>query len=658
MLKISRNYIILGLCFSCLYLLGIFFPNYWWAFHSISFLSPVFVCALLVITALTIAFSNHKIISQKINSLLQDLSLLKSNFWLLLTSLGFFFLFYHFQIFKDYYGEAYLLQNTIQNIPKEISQRVHDELFSFSLNPWAGQRTIFSFITHLAYYLNRPYIEIFRWFDAIFGSLFIFSWIFFIKKQVNDTSLKVILFLAIATAPILLNFFGHLEINAPVYFINSLWIQSVIYFYDQLNLKRWVLLFLLFIVAIKFHAIALLFLPILILCAWKLYNETINLTWPLVIKFLLIPIFTIGLVAYFFIFKDHVDNRVLDYTAGEYEHIFLPLFSPEAPLDRYNLFSWNHVFDYFNVVFLWSPVAIFLIVVLIGFNRKKIEWNKPEVIISGTVLILFVVFFFMVNPLLSMQMDWDLFSFPAPILYAFVIVCMSNLRSPLSNTPQLLIIALAIGLLSIPFFSTHFNRKQLSEKLISLGKSIYPSYYVWSSQTINYGLLLMDNDEDVFVKRNEIIFELESTHQIEGYNQQLAKLYRVQGGNLLKQKNMPKEAYSFLDRALALDPSDKIARFWQMETCMNLESFQKAYDHSVALNHIEFPDKKRASIALVECALFADYYDNALLHSGTHLQNFPNDSTMMEINYRLLNNIEVKSLKEFFIFERNEPKDN
>lgn len=651
MLKINRKYVIAGSIIISFYVLGFIFPDYWWAFHSARFIHPILALVFFALSTSLIVLSSNSNFLNHFSKLLNDIGQIRSHLWLPLIAIICFILFYQFQIFKDYYGEAYLLQNTIHETPKKISQEVHNELFSFGLNPWAGQKTIFGFITYLAYYLKLPYIVVFRWFDAFFGALFVLSWLYFIKSQLESRIHKAIFFISILSTPILLNFFGHLEINAPVYFINSLWIQLLIVFYKDLNPKKWIILFVLWLIALKLHAVALLFTPALLICTWKLFKGHIHLTWAFSFKFILIPIFAIGLIAYFIVFKDYADDRLMNYNVGEYEHLFLPIFSPKAPLDTYNLFSWNHIFDYFNLIFLWSPIAIFLLIVLVGFNSQKINWKSQELILSGTTLILFAVLFFMVNPLLSMQMDWDLFSFPAPILFAFLIVGFRDLKNPIKNTDTILIASLAIGLLSIPFFISNFSRVQLSEKLISLGKRIYPTYYIWSSQTINYGLLLKDNDLEVFSKRNEIIYELESNYTIDGYNQQLAKLYRVQGGNLLKQNNKPHEAFAFLNKALKLDPSDQIARFWQMETCLQLEEFHRAYDHAVELNMIEFPDKKKSSITLVECALFAGYYDNALEHAGTHLNNFPKDSVMQHIHYRLLHNIEVKNLIDYFTYK-------
>ena len=68
-------------------------------------------------------------------------------------------------------------------------------------------------------------------------------------------------------------------------------------------------------------------------------------------------------------FKDYNDPRTLT-DFKDIDRLFLPVFSPEPPLDRYNLFSLNHILDYLNMMLMWSPAALFLIAYAFIFKKQ------------------------------------------------------------------------------------------------------------------------------------------------------------------------------------------------------------------------------------------------------------------------------------------------
>ena len=163
-----------------------------------------------------------------------------------------------------------------------------------------------------------------------------------------------------------------------------------------------------------------------------------------------IPICFVGAFLYFFVFQDYKDPRLLQ-DFRDIDRLFLPLLSPAPPLDRYNLFSINHIFDYFNIMMLWSPPALFLLVIIGLFYRKQINWKTPQIVITGLTFLLFTTFLFMINPLFSMPMDWDLFSLPAPILLIFVLALLKDVQ-PTNLAGKILPGCLALAILSLPTF--------------------------------------------------------------------------------------------------------------------------------------------------------------------------------------------------------------
>ncbi|MBL4708669.1 MAG: hypothetical protein JKY48_09555 [Flavobacteriales bacterium] len=649
-LPFSSTFLV-GLLFFTFYLLGDFFPDYWWSTHSSHFIGKSLKYAgfLFALFFLILSFFPKGI--QQISRLVQiPKKLSHPIIWFLSLLMG--FLFYQFPMLADFYGEAYLLNSQAHQTVISVSQEAHNELFTFGLNPWAGQKTIFALISYIAYFSGETIYTCILYFDAFFGFCFMLTWLYFIHGCLKNWTWKFILTLAVCTAPFLLNFYGHLEINAIVLWVNLFWTTQLVRYFNKRDSKSLWMLFLLFILCLKIHAISVLFAPVLIyLCIAHYLKASVSsnfITWRRIFAFVLAPVFAIGAFCYFFVFKDYNDPRNLDFTVTEYDRLFLPILSPEAPLDRYSLFSFNHIFDYFSELLLWSPIALFLLVVIVISYRKRVNWQQEELILTSTLLILFASFFFVVNPLLSMQMDWDLFSFPTPILLVVTVLLIKQLEDS-DLWIKAMPICFAIAILNVPFFMVHSSRTALSQKLESLGIRIYQTYYEWSAQTIHNSFGLIENDRTALLdRRNKLLYKI-SDYSIEGNDREYGILWRKGGEQFLKIEHNYSSAYVYLEKALSYYPEDKISMFYMIETCLLLDLPEEAYQYSLALQPKNYPSEKAASITVIQSALFASYYDKALEHSELHLVKWPDDLTMKEINYRLSNKLAVEELKNFFI---------
>lgn len=645
--SVFKSHFLIGLLFFSFYLLGDFFPDYWWSTHSTHFISTG-IKVLLFITGFV--FICLSLFPLKIQHLLTfNLNTIKYNshviIWTISLLMG--FIFYHFPMIADFYGEAYIINPQVFEIATNVSERSYHDLFSFGLNPWAGQKTIFAFISYLSHYSGQNFYTIFIYFNAFFGICFMLTWLYFIHQQVTSLIWKTILTLAICFAPFLLNFYGHLEINAPVLWINLIWITILVKYIQKKNTRTlWLLLFLL-ICGLKLHAVALLFVPIWIMLCFSHFNKTLTITWKKASYYILAPIFIIGTICYFFVFKDYNDQRNLDFTVTEYDRLFLPIISPEAPLDKYNLFSFNHIFDYFSEMLLWSPIALFLIVSIVILYRKKIDWQKEELILVATTFILFASLFFVINPLLSMQMDWDLFSFPSPILLVLLVLLVRQIET--TNLEfRVLPICIAIAFLNIPFFTVHLSEDSLSRKLESLGIRIYHTYYEWSSQTIHNAFSLLSRNRALQIDRkNKLLYKL-ADYAVEGNDREYGLLWRKDGAYFLDVHKDAAKAYVYLEKALVYYPSDNYTKLLLLESSLLLDLPKQAYDLSLQLKASNYPDAESASITTVQCALMATLYQEAYDHSNEHLMKWEKDKTMGLIKSRLQTNTEVEKLKNLF----------
>ena len=232
------------------------------------------------------------------------------------------------------------------------------------------------------------------------------------------------------TAPFMQIFFGHYEFYAPSFLMISACLMSFV-FSLQTGKRGWLLVSSgLVLINIKLHVTSyLLFLPLGLTCAYVFFEKIRNqFNWRRITFWVLLPLQTIGAFIYFFITKSYDGPRI--YTAETLERaLFLPLFTNEGlQFERYNLFGLNHLVDYFNLIFLWSAVALFLLVSIVLCYRKAIHWNEPALIVISTTLILYSTSFFILNPQLSMPVDWDLFSLPAISLIVFVVLLLHNFK--------------------------------------------------------------------------------------------------------------------------------------------------------------------------------------------------------------------------------------
>lgn len=637
---------LIGILFFSFYVLGEIFPDYWWSTHSSHFVSYSlkYACFAVSILCLIISLFPHQI--EKLLNLIPNQFNTSVFIWSISLLMG--FLFYQSPMVADFYGEASVLKSPINTIVSKISQETYNNLFSFGLNPWDGQKTILSLITYLAYFTGESLYSSFLYFDAFFGFCFVFTWLSFINNSLKKWAWKAVLTIAICLAPFLLNFYGHIEINAIVLWVNLLWIIKLVKYIGNKTATRLWGLFLLLIICLKIHAITLLFAPIWVLLCVSYYSKSTTLiSWKKVSAFVLAPIFAAGAFLYFIVFKDYADPRNLDYTIKEYDRLFLPIVSPEAPLDKYNLFSFNHLFDYFSELLLWSPVGIMLFIIIIISYRKVIDWQKEEVVVTCSLFILFFCFFFVLNPLLSMQMGWDLFTFPTPIFLVFLVVLIKEIEHTNLEVKALLL-SLAIAVLSIPFFTVHFSKVQLSNKLESLGTRIYYTYYEWSSQTIHNALILIsDNREYQFERKNNLLYKLKE-YAVVGNDREYGLLWSKEGAYLLDFEKNPATAYVYLEKGLDYYPKDNYARLLLLESCFLLTQYDQAYELSLSLSEANYPDEQTASITQVQAALFSEKYESALEHSGNYLTKWKNDTMMQIINVRLKNNDRIEDLKTFF----------
>ncbi len=643
--------ILLGCIFICCYVMGFAFPDWWWGTHFVAFLPGPWDIVLLAIIGILLTISwitpDHPWL-QKIAAISFPRLLER---WLpVLVAVLMMLFMANFPIIFDIYGDAYRFGPHL----KEVSQHSWTEFFqvilSFDPSLWGGRQMILECVAFFSWLFQVTNENAFDIMNIVCGGLFTGVWIYFILDTVKNRVWQVILTLAGLTAPFMLNFFGHFEVYAPVLLLELLFLVGLVLFNKRPDTKKVLGLLILLLVNVKLHKFGILLAPAWLIIAtgyfFKRFSHRIH-TWKFVGFGVLAPSLAAGLIVYFFVLGDHRDDRSLLTEALSLDHLFLPLFSPDPPLNRYNLFSPNHFFDLFNLLFFWSPVAILVLLYVLIFHRRSIDKNDRNLVLLGMTMALFMVAFFAINPLLSMPMDWDLFSLPAPALLVITTILVSKTEN--APVPMPLIgVALSLALFCLPAFAIHTSPASLSYRLESLCIWNFRSYYEWTARNTGYALNLAGEDEATYTQRKSRILKKLKPYALPKVDREYANLLAEEGRHLLRTKKQPEAALAFLDTAYYYYPDLNVNIAYLMEAHFRLKQFRTAFQYSQKMLALEYPDIRQAYMAVMHCALEAGMYAEALEYSSEYLAQWPEDEKIREINFRLLTGKDLDALKYKF----------
>ena len=646
---------LLSLFFFSFYVAGMMFPDLWWTTHGLAFL-PSFWKYFFLITAGLLMFSPW-IWPEGISVSHDQLQLFSDKYgkWVIgIVVLMMAVLMYQFPIANDYYGDSFKVIKHLNQRVNEIPPLTNDAFFSYSLSPWEGHTTILAIVTYIAYFSGITYGNAFLWLDVICGSLFVLLWLSFIRYYLKLAMWRLIMGLAGITAPFMLIYFGHIESYAPVFLFFLGWLTLAMAYLKTKNARfLWGLIPLL-LICIKLHPVALLFAPAWLLLLLNHYAEKISwservLSLRGIAGWILLPIFTAGAVLYFFVFEDYKDPRHLNEMAMEFDHLFLPILSPEPPLDKYNLLSANHIFDYLSEWLLWSPVALFVMWALI-LLPSKMSWSNMSVKITGLTLILFASLFFMINPLLSMPIDWDLMAIPAPVLLVLVVALVGEMpekRLAYRLWPS----CLGLVLLSIPLFVVHVNSHMHTHRLESVGVRMYQSYYEWSSKVLQIALDMPTYpSREAYEERKQQLLDKLKPYAIPEKDFEYARLLINEGRYYLRQaKNYPL-ALAILKEAEGYFPMEKNGLLYLMEVNFLLKKYAEAFTYSQKLIQIQYPDEKKSLAMAIQCALEAGEYEEAGNIAGFYINKWgeQDNQTITRVLNGLSSGENIEELKELF----------
>ena len=642
----------LGLLIYACYVIGTLFPDAWWGTHFAAFLPAGLKWILLIAGAALLA------LPWWLKSQNQALSLppfVAANPHLThgLITIGMGILFSTLPIAADNYGDAYKFREHLEQVPTSIPPAAMESLLALGFSPEHGEKTLAAMVNVVAAKGTMSIGQAFHFLDVVFGCLFVFSWLTFLRRFLVNHRWRLLLAVAGLTAPFLAQFYGHTE----YYMFTYLWVLwmamlTALYYKEQKAKFLWwqIPVMLLFL---KSHPLSLLFLPMVGLTFLYHYgSEKVRswFRWKTIFLALILPAFIGGILVYIFVLEDHKDERHLQTVAMAWDRLFLPFFSPAPPLDNYNLFSPAHLTDYVQSWFNWSGAFLFLGLGWAILKRKQINWQSPGILLLGMTFIFVMGLFFMANPLLSMPMDADLFALPAPLFMVLVVILIQPKEE---EGPKRAVTGatLAFSLLGLAVIMVNSDREAISYRYESIARHVYGSYYEWTSDQVEFVYKCTELEGQAFHDRKRQLINTLEPQAIPGNDLEFSRLLMFEGKDWLRRDGQLDSAAHYLQRAYNYGGRDNNLALYWLELHFRAGDFEQAYVNAEELLRLQHPTLPKAQRIYIHLCLETDRYQEAFTIAQAYLKLEPNDVTIQTVLQRLQANDDVTNLK--FLFNRS-----
>lgn len=582
-----------------LYVVAMFCPDCWWGLHFLAFVPPVWKYGLLV---LSLAFIFIPII---IKETFQIHFIEKSFNWNILSialALAMGWIFLQFPIYMDNYGDATFVKNSQDEVIQDIPRYMKEELTLFTFHPSHCRIFMLGWIYSLGETFQLTYREIYTYVNLISGVFWVLLWLSMVGRYLKNSLWKIGLGLLGISAPFMANYFGHLEVYGPLCVLFLLYLFALLEYLRSKNTALLISLVILQILLLRMHPLAWFFIPALVMGILNNYQKqkfiSKLLTWKGVLLGVYLP-FIILTISLYILTEDYKDDRIIYGTVAG-DHIFLPILSPAPPLDRYNLFSFNHIFDFGNMLlFLSAPTWVLLIEL---WRKRDSSISQLPVLIVSITLLLFLTFLFTLNPLLSLPMDWDLFALAAPVLLVLVLLKATQVQEKAILAFQSMSSIIGLSLLSLPFFWINGNKQPYSERLESIGIRVYKTYYEWSGQQLDFALWLNKDEPNKYLDRQEKLTGKLKPYALPAKDIQYAHLLSIYGNSVLQYTSDKEKARLLFREAHYFSAEHKVNLLRLYKVNFALGRYKEAYDNSLELMEMRYPSEKEAMEMMKESA--------------------------------------------------------
>lgn len=659
-----------GMAILGLYALGIAFPEPLWGVHSPGLLPGGTTIGLFGIAA--VLFSSVFWLPEDWIARMDRVALPQPRRRLLYAGLAVLAagVFAQFPIFKDYYGDALFINGDVDlTIPQWDSRLLTDPLRPDFLDSKVGLNTYFEVNNIFTWLTGANGTEVARVIGCVLGGVFAFLWMLLVDAFVRRPLMKVLLIAAGLTAPLVQVYMGHYETYAYSYTAMLAW-MSVLGLYFKTENRRWYTwLVLLFPIVLQTHITNWLLFPALVLTTGWHFRHRLEggwlerldagirkrfsrfrggFTWPGILLYCMVPAALLGLVAYVFVTGNFDGPR--EFSGENFEDsLFLPLYTDEGPpYDRYNLLSGAHLLDFFNLLLLWSGAVLCLLLPVLTFLRKSVPWNKPLLLITGSSSLLFLAAFFMLNPILSLSIDWDLFITPALLVLPLLVFVYAEIEE---KVPMKMVAGPVLGLcvLGASFMMVNTSQEALSERLGLLGRWNFKHYWLGSSTELLGSAKLAGEGQEA--ARLAILEDLRP-YAVAGVDKEFAGMLMAQGRFELEKAAGRAAALRYFEEAFTFDPLLGDNLYHLTAEHYRAGNFKQAYTYGSELAKLRYPPYQRTLDIAVMVALAAGEYQAAANYAVTYLNRWQDNPRIAEVERRLRTGERIATLIDLY---RNNP---
>lgn len=498
-------------------------------------------------------------------------------------------------------------------------------------DPKIGYKTFYGYTEALAGISNTSALEWLGITQAVAGSLFTGMWLLLADHLFSRPLTKIAVSAAGLSAPILIMFMGLPEMYAMPYMVTLGTLCVLILAIKDKGRGWFVLLYFCVLLSIKLHISGWFLLPMVLLASLYHFLPAYRgiFSWKNVLLYLLIP----GTLAALFLYLSSVGGLSGQrlFTEETIDQVtFLPVIAEEgAPLDRYGLLSFNHLFDLFNILLIWSPALFALLLICVGPFRKSIDWNRPELLLSGTGLITYLGMFFLVNPLMSMPFDWDLFSLPAPLLWVFTALASSQLAKK-DMFPGISSLLLGLSLLSLGGFGLHQSHAQMGERFQTIGRHSFKTYWISSSKAFGESALQLKDSKRVKNLLDRSLADLEP-HVTIGVDAEYAAILLLRAQLEFGETRNDRAALPWLQKAHFYAPYYDQNNFQLVVSLFRLKKVKEAEEILPKLLLNPYPNREKCLQMAVHISLEAENYPAAETYTRDYLALQPQDHFFREV---------------------------
>jgi len=332
------------------------------------------------------------------------------------------FVFYFFRGQTHFLGDGYQLLSWLQS---------DTHLKSWGKGTYLVQSWVFSLIGG-----DRPdALPALQLVSYLSGLLLLLGAVISAARLFDGLTRRLLFVIGLAGGGYMLLFFGYLE-SYPLFVCSVGWFCLTGIMVSRGRAPRWLLLIPLAL-ATMFHIFAVALLPgaVYILLQGSSWGNRIAAMKRTTRVLMSVGIGAIGLMAFFYLYLNSYFFRFN----------IVPLWPDRHTVEGYWLLSTDHLFDYFNQVFLLLP-GVLILVSLFFSARVRARVIQPDCLFLLFVLMPSFGLVFLANPGLGMPRDWDLFSFAGlPLVILFYYLLLD--RDGPHHGARIAILGITLGLL-------------------------------------------------------------------------------------------------------------------------------------------------------------------------------------------------------------------